>query len=312
MPMIEIITILLIALALDLIFGEPRNVWHPVAWLGKLVFLETRLAPQQGKLRQLAYGVGMVVITAGLIFTASYFVFAYLKGFNAAAYVIVGGLLLKLTFSLRGLKQAVNTVKTRLSKDNLIQARTSLKSLVSRDTTDLDQKQLISAAVESAAENMCDSFVAPLFYFLLFGVPGAIIYRVINTFDAMVGYHGEWEYLGKFAARLDDVANFLPARITGLMIVLAALICKKSPSRAWQIMIRDHKRTQSLNAGWTMSAIAGALGVQLEKAGHYKLGEDRYPLSLNTINASQQIIAVVAVIWIFLSVVAEVTYHVWT
>ncbi|MCK4721659.1 MAG: cobalamin biosynthesis protein, partial [Dehalococcoidia bacterium] len=156
------------------------------------------------------------------------------------------------------------------------------------------------------------SFVAPLFYFLLFGVPGAIAYRIVNTFDAMVGYHGEWEYLGKFAARLDDVVNFVPARVTGLLIVLAARICRKNVSQAWRIMLRDHKKTQSPNAGWTMGAIAGALGVQLEKAGHYKLGDNHSSLSLDTIDASLQMIMVAAVIWSLLSILAEVIYFVAT
>jgi adenosylcobinamide-phosphate synthase len=254
----------------------------------------------------------MVLITLGLIVTAVYFLLAYLREVNPVVYIIVAGLLVKFTFSLRGLRQAVDAVRGLLTRDKLTQARVSLKSLVSRDTDELNKSQLISAAVESAAENICDSFVAPLFYFLLFGVPGAIAYRVINTFDAMMGYHGHWEYLGKFAARLDDVANFIPARITALIIVLASPICRKNMSQAWHIMIRDHKKTESPNAGWTMGAIAGALGVQLEKAGHYKLGDNHFPLSLDTIDTSRQIILVTAFIWCSISILAEVAYLVAT
>jgi len=304
----ETIIILLIALTLDLIFGEPHNAWHPVAWLGKLVSLEMKLAPQEGKLKQFTYGVGMVLVTLGLVVTGIYFLLAHLSEFNAVVYVIIAGLLLKFSFSLRGLRQAVEKVKGLLAKDNLSQARISLHSLVSRDTAGLNKRQVISATVESAAENICDSFVAPLFYFFLFGVPGAIAYRAINTFDAMVGYHGQWEYLGKFAARLDDAANFIPARITALIIVLAGLACRKDTSQAWRIMLRDHKKTESPNAGWTMSAIAGALGVQLEKINHYRLGDSHYPLSLDTINASRQIIAATAIIWCLAFIFAEVIY----
>jgi adenosylcobinamide-phosphate synthase len=308
----EIIVILLIALALDLIFGELPNAWHPVALLGKLISLETRLAPKRDKLRQLAYGVSMVLITLGLIVTAVYFWLAYLRELNPVLYIIVAGLLMKFSFSLRGLGQAVGAIRGLLAKNNLNQARITLKSLVSRDTGELNKSQVISATVESAAENICDSFVAPLFYFLLFGVPGAIAYRVINTFDAMVGYHDRWEYLGKFAARLDDVSSFIPARITALIIVLASPICRKNTSQAWHIMIRDHKKTESPNAGWTMGAIAGALGVQLEKAGHYKLGDNHFPLSLDTIDTSRQIILVTAIIWCLISILAEVVYLVAT
>jgi adenosylcobinamide-phosphate synthase len=308
----DIVFILLIALALDPIFGEPSNTWHPVAWLGKLISLETKAAPQRGKLKQLTYGIGMVLVTLGLIVASVYFLLAHLREINSVVYVIVAGFLLKFSFSLRGLRQAVGAVKKLLAEDNLTKARLSLKSLVSRDTTELSRSQLISATVESAAENSCDSFVAPLFYFFIFGVPGAIAYRIINTFDAMLGYHGKWEYLGKFAARLDDVANFLPSRITGLIIVLASVICRKNTSQAWHIMLRDHKKTESPNAGWTMSALAGALGVQLEKDGHYKLGDNHYPLSLDTIYASQQMITVVAVIWSLFFILVEVIYFVAT
>jgi len=308
----EIIFILLIALAIDLAFGETPNSWHPVAWLGKLIALETKRAPRRGKLIQLVFGIVIVLLTVGAITAPMYFSILYLQELHWLLYVILAGVLLKFTFSLRGLRQAVATVKGFLAQDKIAEARTSLRSLVSRDTADLNKTQLVSATVESVAENSCDSFVAPLFYFLLFGVPGAIAYRIINTFDAMIGYRGEWEHLGKFAARLDDVANFIPARITALIIVLAAWICRKDMSGAWQIMLRDRKKTPSPNAGWTMSAIAGALGVQLEKAGHYKLGDNHHPLSLNTIDASRQMIMMVALIWSLVFILAEVIYIVTT
>jgi adenosylcobinamide-phosphate synthase len=308
--MMEKIVILVIALTLDLIFGEPPNAWHPVAWLGKLISWETKFAPHRGKYRQMAYGATIVLVALGLIATATYFLLAQLSEFNLIVYVIVSGLILKFSFSLCGLRQAVDSVKRLLAKDNLKQARLSLRSLVSRDTTELSKSQVISAAVESAAENICDSFVAPLFYFFIFGVAGAIAYRVINTFDTMIGYHGQWEYLGKLAARLDDVANFIPARLTAMIIVLASLVCRKNVSQAWHIMIRDHNKTESPNAGWTMSAVAGALEVQLEKAGHYKLGDNHLPLSLNTIDASRQIIMVAAIMWCSIFILAEVIYFV--
>ena len=299
----EKIIVLLIALTLDLAFGEPPNTWHPVAWLGKLISLEMKPAPRRGKFRQMAYGTGIVLITLGLVVATIYFVLTQLNEFNLIVYAIISGLLLKFSFSLRGLKQAVDLIKKLLAKGNLEQARLSLKSLVSRDTTQLSQSQVISAAVESAAENICDSFVAPLFYFLILGVPAAIAYRIINTFDTMIGYHERWEYLGKFSARLDDVANFIPARLTALLIVLAALICRKNISQAWHIMLRDHKKTESPNAGWTMSAIAGALGVQLEKTGHYMIGDDHHTMTVNTIDMSLRMVTVAALVWSLLTLV---------
>jgi adenosylcobinamide-phosphate synthase len=308
----EKIAVLLIAVSLDLAFGEPPNAWHPVAWLGKLISFLTKFSPDKGKFRQMAYGAAIVLITLGLIVTAVYFLLAQLSELNLLTYIIFSAILLKFSFSLRGLRQAVDSVKKCLTKDNLEQARLSLRSLVSRDTAELSQGQVISAAVESAAENICDSFVAPLLYFFILGIPGAIAYRIINTFDTMVGYHGRWEHVGKFAARFDDVTSFIPARLTALIIVLSALICRRNISQAWHIMIRDHNKTESPNAGWTMSAIAGALEIQLEKVGHYRLGDNNLPLTLDTINDSRHIIMAVATIWCSIFVLAEVIYLVAT
>jgi adenosylcobinamide-phosphate synthase len=112
-----------------------------------------------------------------------------------------------------------------------------------------------------------------MFYFALFGVPGALFYRVVNTYDSMIGYHGRYEYLGKVAARLDDLLNIIPARLTGLLLVAASRLRRAAAGGAWRVMLRDHAVTESPNAGWPMSAMAGALGVRLEKVGHYRLGD---------------------------------------
>lgn len=301
--------VIFIALVIDIAFGELPNQWHPVAWLGRAISSEIEWAPKGAKAR-LIYGTGMVVITAGIFTTLAYFLLAYLKQLNLIAYILTAAVLLKFTFSLRGLKQAAIKVRRFLVQDNLEQARSQLRSLVSRNPALLTKQQVISATVESVAENSCDSFVAPLFYFLFLGVPGAVAYRIVNTFDAMIGYHGEWEYLGKFAARLDDLLNFIPARLTALLIVMASWIQGRDASQTWQIMMRDHRQTQSPNAGWTISATAGALGVQLEKVGHYRLGDNSYPLSPATIDASLQILSLLAVTWSLVCLSAEVVYFV--
>lgn len=305
----ENVLIILIALLIDIAFAEPPNKWHPVAWLGKAISLEVEGAPKGAK-AQLIYGIGMVVISVGIFTTLAYFLLAYLKQLNLIAYILTAAALLKFTFSLCGLKQAAIKVRQFLAQDNLEQARSQLRSLVSRNPTPLTKQQAISATVESVAENSCDSFVAPLFYFLFLGVPGAVAYRIVNTFDAMVGYHGEWEYLGKFAARLDDLLNLIPARLTALLIVMASWIQGRDAWQAWQIMMRDHGQTQSPNAGWTMSATAGALGVQLEKVDHYRLGDNSYPLSPATIDASLQILSLLAVTWSLVCLSVEVVHFV--
>ncbi len=165
---------------------------------------------------------------------------------------------------------------------------------------------MVSAAVESVAENICDSFVAPLFYFLLLGVPGAMAYRVINTLDAMIGMHGKYEHLGKFAARLDDILNFIPARISALLIVLAAIFLRQNARQSWKTMLKDHSRTESPNAGWPMSAAAGALSVQFTKIDHYQLGQPDKPLKPGTIDAVLRLTGCSAFIWVTICLIVEV------
>lgn len=298
---------LILALVIDVAFGEPANAWHPVAWLGKVISRETRWAPKGAK-AQFAYGVGIVVLTVAIITALVYFLLVHLRQLNSVAYILVAALVLKFTFSVRELRRVAGRIRQFLAKDDLQQARSHLSSLVSRDTTVLTRQQAVSATVESVAENSCDSFVAPLFYFVFFGVPGAVAYRVVNTFDAMVGYHGEWEHLGKFAARLDDLINFIPARFTALLIVVASWIGGGAASRAWRIMWRDHKLTESPNAGWTMSAVAGALGIRLEKLGHYRLGDNHCPVSEETIDSSLHILTMVTIMWSLTCLSAEVVH----
>lgn len=293
---------------LDLAFGEPSNRFHPVAWLGNIITAEMKIAPKEGKWRQITFGGVTVCLTVVLIVALCYLILHQLEELSRAISVLMGAIILKFSFSLRGLTNAINKVKTLLAKADLSGARDSLKALVSRDTTSLDEKLIISATVESAAENTCDSFTAPLFYFLLFGTPGAVAYRIINTFDAMIGYHDKWEYLGKVAARLDDIANYIPARLTGFTIILASLLCRKKASQSWRIMLSDHSKTESPNSGWTMSALAGALEVQLEKSNCYKLGVNRNALTTGTIDASQKIIITVAAIWVLLSITVKGIY----
>ena len=152
------------------------------------------------------------------------------------------------------------------------------RDLVSRPTDTLDAGQVTSATIESVAENLTDAFLAPLLFFLVFGLPGAVAYRVINTADAMIGYRdGPLLYFGRVAARVDDVLNLVPARLAALLIVTAAAIVRADAGGALATMRYDHARTASPNAGWTMSAMAGALGVTLAKPDAYTLGSGPSP-----------------------------------
>ncbi|MFO8143238.1 MAG: adenosylcobinamide-phosphate synthase CbiB [Dehalococcoidales bacterium] len=188
---------------------------------------------------------------------------------------------------------------------NLDRARSALQALVSRDTSSLPRPLLVSAAVESTAESACDSFVAPLLFFLIFGVPGALAYRCVNTLDSMIGYHGKYEYLGKFPSRLDDVLNYIPARITAMLVVAAAFFSGRDYRRSWRVAFGEHGQTDSPNAGWPMAAAAGAMGVRLEKVGQYRLGNGSPPVP-GTIGDVVGLVGVAAAMWMLVCYGIEV------
>ena len=279
-------TALALAVALDLVFGDPPNRWHPVAWIGRLVALGRRLAPRSPD--DLAiHGSFLVLIVAGASAGGALVAHALLAGLPGIAAPLAQAWLLKCSLSLRGLFGAVEVVRGHLVAGDLEGARRVVAwHLVSRETADLDRGAVASAAVESLAENLTDGFVAPVCFYVLGVLMGGVgaglalawAYRAVNTADAMIGYRrDELEYLGRATARADDLLNYLPARLAALAVVAGAWLARQSAvgaARAWR---RDGGRTESPNAGQTMAAMAGALGVSLEKAGHYRLGEGPPP-----------------------------------
>jgi len=295
--------ITLFALLFDLVLGDPPNRFHPTAWMGNLIRFLLRFRPRGNSLGELLYGI--LILLVGISLTTSIgFGIQYIASFLPLwAGTLLQALFLKLTISLRGLDRAAREVQTALQNNNLFEARRLLSwHLVSRDTSLLDESQVSAAAIESVAENTSDGIIAPLFFFALGGLPAAFAYRFANTADSMLGYRDvEWEWLGKFPARLDDVLNFIPARLTGLFIVLATPFCGASLMGAWKIMWRDSSVTVSPNAGVPMSAMAGALGVELEKVDHYQLGKGlRHPIVSDLIHARHMLYASVILSALFL------------
>ena len=311
---VEILLILSLALVIDLALGEPPRVIHPVVWMGKVISFLERVNVGRSPLVQFLYGSLITLIMVGLFTAPAYFMLFYLKSLSFTAYVIVGAVLLKSTFSLRELRQVALRIKGLLLREKLDEARFELRSLVSRDTQDLPKPLLVSATVESVAESTCDSFVAPLFYFLLLsipgaiyflplGVPGAIAYRVVNTLDAMVGYHRKYEYLGKFASKLDDVLNFIPARLTALLLALATFLSRRGAQASWRAVLSEHSKTESPNAGWPIAAMAGGLSVQLEKVGHYRVGKANARLVPETIDAALKLMLIAMLTWVVICLI---------
>jgi adenosylcobinamide-phosphate synthase len=222
---------------------------------------------------------------------------------------VLGALALKTTFAWSALGRAGRQLRDRVAAGDLGGARHALRSLCSRDPATLDQPQLLAAAIESTAENASDSFVAPVFYYLLFGLPGAFAYRAVNTLDAMIGYHGRYEYLGKAAARLDDLLNFIPARLTALLLLVAGALGGGDARRGWSILRRDGARTESPNAGRPMAAMAGLLGVALEKVDHYCLGDPVGPVGVETLDRGWRIATRAALIYAALVIFTLVMVH---
>ena len=265
--------ILMLALALDRLLSEPPHAIHPVVWMGRVTRLLERIAPRR-PVPTLLFGGVILLAVAGGSAVATWLVISVLQTLGEIAYVVGGALILRTTFTVRGLSEAAGKTQQYLAKGKSEQARATLESLVGRDPTSLTPDLMASAAIESVAENTTDSFVGPWLAFAFFGIPGAVAYRAVNTLDSMIGYRGAYEYLGKISARLDDIVNLIPARLSALILLISGGLSGLSVARGRRIMLRDHHITTSPNAGWTMGAMAGLLKIRLEKPDHYCLGGD--------------------------------------
>ena len=265
-----------LALAIDRLLGEPGLRWHPVAWMGRwLAWAGARLAPRVGEPRVLSdarvfwFAALAWCAAAAAVFALAWLFQRWVLAQPAWLAALALGLFLKPLLAWAMLHDEVLAVERALG-ESLDAGRAQLARLVSRDVSALSAHQVRESAIESLAENLNDSVVAPLFWFVLLGLPGAALFRFANTADAMWGYRGvrggrDWTWAGKWAARADDGLAWLPARLTALLIgVLGRL-------RGWQRLPAEARRTPSPNGGWPMAAMALALGVRLGKPGVYAL-----------------------------------------
>jgi adenosylcobinamide-phosphate synthase len=269
-------------ISLCFLLVDPQNKIHPVSWFGKLVthFIPKlkHNNPDQEKLR----GIFLTLFfTVGISVGSYYFSIILYKLFGIFALLIYSLLVLKFTMAILTLEKHVNAVIHALEEKKLTDARRNLSLIVGRDTHTLDREHILSATIESIGESMVDGIGSVLFYFSLFGPPGAIAYRIINTLDSMMGYTDSYHHhLGWMAAKLDTISNYVPARICAILLVISSKLVGADWKNSMLIMRRDHNNTPSLNGGYPMSAMAGALKVKLEKVGYYKLGTGIEPLSI--------------------------------
>ena len=252
-----------IAYILDLIFGDPQNIIHPVQIIGKIISLGEKILLKEKSGSRYKFFAGIILNIFVVSITYGLTCLIYKSSKISGVFTLIEIYLMYTVFSVNSLAREGNRVYNILKEGNIEKARKDLSYLVSRDTETMDEKMIIRSTMETISENTVDGIVAPMFYMFLGGLPLAMTYKAINTLDSMVGYKNE-KYMdfGKFSAKIDDIANFIPARITGFLIVAASMILRYNYKNSLKIFIRDRKNHSSPNSAHAEASVAGALGVQ--------------------------------------------------
>ena len=300
---IESIVIIAFALGLDFVFGDPKSKYHPTAWIGTLIARLTPLAKNQNEYVEKLGGLFVVSITVGVVVTLLLILDIGISllttdWLTLVVSIIVGVILLKSTIAIRGMERYAQAVVDSLEQDNLDSAREKLSMIVKRNTKNLDKNHVISGVLESISENTVDGITGPLFYYALFGLPGAFVYRIVNTVDSMIGYKTDiFKNVGWFGATCDTILNYIPSRLTGLVMIISAVLLQNNWKESYKIMIRDGKKTESPNAGYPMAALAGALDTKFEKINHYKLGDGEITLTKEHVNSALTMMKLTSVLF---------------
>jgi adenosylcobinamide-phosphate synthase len=297
--------LLISAFLLDLAVGDPRWLPHPVVFMGKFISYGESLLRSGCARRAFLAGMALSLLLIALSAATAWTLIALFALLPRWLSFIATAALASTTLATRGLLDAVKLIEASLQGGDLNAAREKLSHIVGRETAHLNQDKVLSASLESLSESTCDGIVAPLFYLLLGGVPLAMAYKAVSTLDSMIGYRTErYFYFGKFAARLDDVMNFIPARLTALFIVIATLAVRLNPARALRVAWRDHANHLSPNAGYPEAALAGAFGIRLGGPNNYfgeevhkpYLGDDLMPVKIEMLKEGRILCLVTAIL----------------
>ena len=300
---IESIAIIGFAILIDLIFGDPKNRYHPTAWIGTFIAKLTTITKNQNSTFEKVGGIIMIItissvvvlLLSGLNFGISLISVDYI---SLILSVVIGALLLKTTIAIRGMEKHAISVLDSLESNDLDLARNYLSMIVKRNTTKLDKNHVLSGVLESISENTVDGITGPMFYYAFFGLSGAFVYRVINTADSMIGYKNNiFKNLGWFTATCDTILNYIPSRLTGLIMIVSAAILQNNWKNSYKVMIRDGKTTESPNAGYPMAALAGALETKFEKINHYKLGDGEIILTKHHVHSAINIMKLTSILF---------------
>ncbi|MEM3824042.1 MAG: cobalamin biosynthesis protein [Candidatus Bathyarchaeia archaeon] len=302
---LTMLTILATALLLDLTLGEP--LWqsptplHPTILISNFVKIILPFFRNKNPKLEKLNGALLAVITVLITTIMAYLILYTTHLVFIPVYLISAAVILKLTICIKLETEMANKAMKCIKEKNLENGREIASLFSRREVKNLNERQIASAVIESMAENLTDFKLSPMFYYALFGVPGAVAFKTINILDGTVGFKDEEHInIGWFSAMADTAANFLLSRLTALLIVLAALFTGEDYKNAWRIMKRDYKKVPSINHGWPMAAMAGALGVQLEKPGYYIIGEMRRELSHEHIKKALKIRNMVIALFIIL------------
>jgi adenosylcobinamide-phosphate synthase len=274
--LLDSLLIFVLAFLIDLVFGEIPDRIHPTLWMGKITdYLKPKLKNENPSAEKIN-GVLLFLLLIALFAVPAYFVLFWVRELLGwLPYILASAIILKTSFAIKCMRHYTLPVADAVEKEDYDRAKQLLPFIVRRSPKELTKRHIISAAVETIAEGTTDGITSPFFYFALFGVPGAVAFRVVNTLDSMVGYKDRAHInIGWFSAKMDTVANYIPARLTAILMIVSALLLREKWRESWRILQRDRKNTASVNAGWTISAMAGALNIQLEKPGFYKIGDN--------------------------------------
>jgi adenosylcobinamide-phosphate synthase len=310
--LIPIIAVIL-ALVIDFIFGDPKNRYHPTVWIGQLI---GKFVPYTRSTNPLIEKINGAIILVSVVLIVSILVISYSSFLKyvensdlselyeilfLSSSIISISLLLKTTIAIKGMETHASKIMVALSKNDLDDARVKLSMIVKRNTKNLDKQHIISATLESISENIVDGITGILFYFSIFGLVGAFIYRIVNTADSMIGYKTEmFRNIGWFTANCDKILNFLPSRLTSLIMILSCIMLKKDWRHSFHIMKRDGPKTESPNAGYPMATLAGALGIRFEKIEYYVLGDGSSEISERHFKSAISIMKLTTVLFVLI------------
>jgi len=278
----DFIIILLISVTMDLILGDPNNKIHPVAWLGKYItYFIPKIKDKKKRNSEKKNGIIFTTVTITFFALLIQSILVYLYNINIILMMILSIFILYSVIAIKSMEKHINAITIALQNNDIENARRNLSMIVSRNTKNLDEQHILSGAIESIADGTVDGILSPLFYFSILGSTGAFIFRVINTLDSMIGYKEKYyEKIGWMAAKADTYANYIPARITAVLMIFAAIISKADWKNSIDIFKKERNYTISINSGHPISVLAGALRIRLEKLDHYSIGEPLEKISI--------------------------------